>query len=144
MAGASTSVFYASISGFDTHVNQAGQQERNLAKVSGGIKALVSHLTQAGRMDDVLIMVFSEFGRRVKQNASNGTDHGKANNVFIISSQLKKAGIYNQTPDLEHLDDGDVAHSIDFRSIYATLMNKWLKADDTKILGRSFDPLGFI
>ena len=144
VAGASTSVFYASISGFDTHVNQAGQQERNLTKVSGGIKALVSHLTQAGRMDDVLIMVFSEFGRRVKQNASNGTDHGKANNVFIISSQLKKAGIYNQTPDLEHLDDGDVAYSIDFRSIYATLMNKWLKADDAKILGRSFDQLGFI
>ena len=144
VSGASTSVFYASISGFDTHVNQAGQQERNLTKVSGGIKALVSHLTQAGRMDDVLIMVFSEFGRRVKQNASNGTDHGKANNVFIISSQLKKAGIYNQTPDLEHLDDGDVAHSIDFRSIYATLMNKWLKADDAKILGRPFDQLGFI
>jgi len=143
-SGVSTSVFYASLSGFDTHVNQAGQQERNLTKVSEGIKALVAHLTQAGRMDDVLIMVFSEFGRRVKQNASNGTDHGKANNVFIISSQLKRNGIYNQSPDLEHLDDGDIAHAIDFRSIYATVMNKWLKADDTKILGRGFDQMGFI
>lgn len=144
VSGASTSVYYASLSGFDTHVNQAGQQEKNLTKVSEGIQALVADLKQAGRLDDVMIMVFSEFGRRAKQNASNGTDHGKANNVFIISSQLKKNGIYNSSPDLEHLDDGDVAHSIDFRSIYATILNKWLKADDSKILGRNFDRLTFI
>jgi uncharacterized protein (DUF1501 family) len=144
VAGASTSVFYASLSGFDTHVNQAGQQERNLTKVSAGIEALVTDLKQAGKMDDVLILVFSEFGRRAKQNASNGTDHGKANNVFVISSQLKKGGIYNASPDLEHLDEGDVAHSVDFRSIYATIMKKWLRADDTKILGRSFEQLAFI
>jgi uncharacterized protein (DUF1501 family) len=144
IAGASTSVYYASLSGFDTHVNQAGQQERNLGRVSDGIEALVADLKQADRLDDVLIMVFSEFGRRAKQNASGGTDHGKANNVFIISSQLKKNGIYNGSPDLEHLDEGDVAHNIDFRSIYATIMKKWLKADDTKILGRYFDQLAFI
>jgi uncharacterized protein (DUF1501 family) len=144
IAGAGTSVYYASLSGFDTHVNQAGQQERNLARVSDGIEAMVADLKQAHRLDDVLILVFSEFGRRVKQNASNGTDHGKANNVFVISSQLKKQGIYNSSPDLDHLDEGDIAHSIDFRSIYATIINKWLKADDTKILGRSFDHLAFI
>ena len=144
ISGASTSVYYASLSGFDTHVNQMSQQEKNLTHVSEGIQALVADLKQAGRLDDVMIMVFSEFGRRAKQNASNGTDHGKANNVFIISSQLKKSGIYNASPDLAHLDDGDVAHSIDFRSIYASILNKWLKADDTKILGRSFDRLSFI
>ena len=144
IAGASTSVFYASLSGFDTHVNQVGQQEKNLTKISEGLAAMVSDLKHANRLDDVLILVFSEFGRRVKQNASNGTDHGKANNVFIISSQLKKKGIYNNSPDLEHLEDGDLAHSIDFRSIYATILNKWLKTDDTKILGRAFDPLSFI
>ena len=144
IAGASTSIYYASISGFDTHVNQSGQQERNLGMVSSGIEALVADLKQAGRLDDVLILVFSEFGRRAKQNASNGTDHGKANNIFIISSQLKKNGIYNSSPDLENLDEGDVAHTIDFRSIYATIMKKWLKADDKAILGRSFEQLTFI
>jgi uncharacterized protein (DUF1501 family) len=144
IAGASTSVFYASLSGFDTHVNQAGQQERNLTKASGAIEALVTDLKQANRLDDVLILVFSEFGRRAKQNASNGTDHGKANNIFVISSQLKKSGVYNSSPDLDHLDEGDVAHTIDFRSIYATIMKKWMRADDTKILGRSFDQLTFI
>ena len=144
IAGASTSVFYASLSGFDTHVNQTGQQERNLGRVSDGIEALVADLKQAQRLDDVLILVFSEFGRRAKQNASNGTDHGKANNVFVISSQLKKKGVYNNSPDLEHLDEGDIVHSIDFRSIYATILNKWLRADDNKILGRAFDQLTFI
>ena len=144
IAGASTSIYYASISGFDTHVNQSGQQERNLGIVSGGIEALVADLKQAGRLDDVLILVFSEFGRRAKQNASNGTDHGKANNIFIISSQLKKSAIYNSSPDLENLDEGDIAHTIDFRSVYATIMKKWLKADDKAILGRSFDQLSFI
>ena len=144
ISGASTSVYYASLSGFDTHVSQAGQQERNLTKVSEGIEALVTDLKQANRLDDVLILVFSEFGRRASQNASNGTDHGKANNVFVISSQLKKSGIYNSSPDLEHLDEGDVVHNVDFRSIYATIMKKWLRADDSKILGRSFDQLAFI
>jgi uncharacterized protein (DUF1501 family) len=144
ISGASTSVFYASLSGFDTHVGQLGQQEKNLTRVSDGIEALMADLQQAGRLDDVLILVFSEFGRRAKQNASNGTDHGKANNVFIISSQLKKSGIYNSSPDLEHLDEGDVAHTIDFRSIYATILNKWLKANDSSILGRSFEQLAFL
>ena len=144
ISGASTSVFYASLSGFDTHVGQLGQQEKNLTRVSDGIEALVADLHQAGRLDDVLILVFSEFGRRAKQNASNGTDHGKANNVFIISSQLKKSGIYNSSPDLEHLDEGDVAHTIDFRSIYATILNQWLKANDSSILGRSFEQLAFL
>ena len=142
-AGADTSVYYASIAGFDTHADQAGQQERSLGVVSDTIEAFVADLRSAGRWDDVMILVFSEFGRRVAQNASNGTDHGKANNVFVISSNLNKAGIYNASPDLEKLDDGDVAHSIDFRSIYATLLDKWLGADDQKILGRKFDKLTF-
>lgn len=144
VAGAGTSVYYASLSGFDTHVGQPGQQERNLGRASAAIEALVADLQHAGAMDQVLIMVFSEFGRRVKQNASNGTDHGKASNVFLISSKLQKKGIYNELPDLEHLDSGDLAHSVDFRSIYATVLNKWLGADDGSILGRSFEKLTFI
>ena len=143
-ADSETSVYYASLSGFDTHVNQAGQQEGNLTKVAGALEAFVTDLKAANRFDDTLILVFSEFGRRVKQNASNGTDHGKANNVFIISSQLKKTGVYNAAPNLTMLDDGDIAHSIDFRSIYATILNNWLKADAKAILGREFDTLKFV
>ena len=143
-AGAETTVYYASLSGFDTHVNQVGQQESNLTKLSGALEALIADLKSSNRMDEVIIMVFSEFGRRVKQNASGGTDHGKANNVFIISSQLKQKGIYNNAPNLQLLDDGDISHTIDFRSIYATLIDKWLKTDPNAILGREFKLLDFI
>jgi uncharacterized protein (DUF1501 family) len=144
VAGADTSVFYASLSGFDTHVNQQGQQERNLTRVSDAVGAFMADLEHAGRQDDVMILVFSEFGRRAAQNASNGTDHGKANNVFVISSRLSKAGIFNSSPDLDKLDEGDVAHTIDFRSIYATILDKWLGANDAQILGRKFDKLSFV
>jgi uncharacterized protein (DUF1501 family) len=99
-AGADTSVCYASIAGFDTYADQLGQQERALGVVSDTLEAFVADLRSAGRWDDVMILVFSEFGRRVAQNASNGTDHGKANNVFIISSKMSKAGIYNASPNL--------------------------------------------
>ena len=95
-------------------------------------------------MDDVMVLIFSEFGRRAAQNGSNGTDHGKANNVFVISTKLNKAGIFNSSPDLEKLDEGDVAHTVDFRSIYATILHKWLGANDTQILGRKFDKLYFV
>jgi uncharacterized protein (DUF1501 family) len=143
-SGADTTVFYASLSGFDTHVNQMGQQESNLTKVSGALEAFVADLKQAGKLDDVLVLVFSEFGRRVQQNGSNGTDHGKANNVFLISSKLTKAGIYNSSPDLAQLDEGDVAYGIDFRSIYATILKKWLRADDEQVLHHRFEQLTFL
>ena len=144
ISGVDTSVFYTSLSGFDTHVNQTGQQGNHLRDLSDGLNVFVNDLKVNNRFNDVTIFVFSEFGRRVAQNASNGTDHGTANNVFIISSNLKKAGVLNETPDLEKLDYGDLVHSIDFRQVYATLLNKCLGADDAKILGRQFGLLGFL
>ena len=94
---------------------------------------------------DTLILTFSEFGRRVKQNASNGTDHGTANNVFVIGKNLKKAGFYNNAPDLNNLDkNGDLIYDIDFRTIYATLLNKWLDCSSESILNQQFKPLDFI
>jgi uncharacterized protein (DUF1501 family) len=89
-------------------------------------------------------MAFSEFGRRVQENASGGTDHGTANNVFMMGGKLKKPGIYNAAPDLENLDNGDLKYAVDFRSIYATLLNKWLEVDDGQILQEKFDHLNFI
>jgi uncharacterized protein (DUF1501 family) len=144
ISGVDTSVFYTSLSGFDTHVNQAYQQSNHLKDLSESLLAFTDDLKANNRIDDVTIMVFSEFGRRVSQNASNGTDHGTANNVFIISSQLKKAGVYNETANLQQLDQGDLIHQIDFRQVYATLLNKCLHADDEQILGRKFEQLALI
>ncbi len=144
ISGVDTSVFYTSLSGFDTHVNQQGSQALHLKELSGGLSVFIADLKANNRLDDTVIFVFSEFGRRVSQNASNGTDHGTANNVFIIGSKLNKAGIYNETPDLAQLDQGDLIHRIDFRQVYATLLSKCLQANDEKILGRKFEQLKFI
>ena len=143
----STRIYYISISGFDTHVNQAGQQERLLRNYAEAVKAFMDDMKATNRQNDVLLMTFSEFGRRVKQNASNGTDHGTANNVFLVGGGLSGTGserIYNQAPDLENLDAGDLKFTVDFRSIYATLLEDWLKADDLVVLGNRFPKLKLI
>ena len=91
-----------------------------------------------------MIMTFSEFGRRAEENASGGTDHGTANNLFIIGGKLKTPGFLNKTPDLRKLDQGDLIYEIDFRQVYATLIKKWLKADDQHILNQNFESLALV
>lgn len=142
-ANMNTRVYYLSLSGFDTHTNQEIQHQRLLSMYADGIRAFVKDIGDT-RMKDVVIMTFSEFGRRVAENASGGTDHGTANNVFIISKALKKKGFLNSTPDLSRLDQGDLIHQLDFRSIYATLLNKWLEVPSEKILNGPFPVLDFI
>ncbi|QHL88648.1 DUF1501 domain-containing protein [Nibribacter ruber] len=137
-SGVPSRVFYASLSGFDTHVNQARQQARLLGDVSDALYALVQDLKQHHQFDNTLIFVFSEFGRRVQQNASNGTDHGTANNVFLLGGNLQKKGFYNGAPNLDTLDNGDLRYSIDFRDLYAVILRDWLKANDADILGQRF------
>jgi len=144
LADTPTQVYYVSLSGFDTHVNQLGPQNRLLATYAETMSAFTQELEENNQVDDVMIMTFSEFGRAVKQNATQGTDHGAANNLFLINGRLKKGRIFNEVPNLSDLDEGDLKHTIDFRSIYATLLRQWLKADDTAILGRKFDTLGFV
>ncbi|GAB2604700.1 DUF1501 domain-containing protein [Spirosoma areae] len=140
-SGVGTSVYYVSISGFDTHTNQPGQQERLLGQYASAVGTFMDDLKAAGRQNDVLLMTFSEFGRRVKQNASNGTDHGTANNVFLIGGGLPSRRVLNEAPNLTNLTDGDLTYSVDFRQIYATLLHDYLGADDVAILGRKFDAL---
>lgn len=141
----STSVYYVSMGGFDTHANQQNQQNRLLKNYSEGIKVFVNDLEKQDTFKDTLIVTFSEFGRRVKQNAGGGTDHGAANNVILIGKNLKQQGFYNDSPDLANLDaNGDLQYSVDFRSIYATVLNGWLKVDDEKILNKKFNKLKFI
>ena len=139
-----TKVYYVSLGNFDTHVNQQAQQQRLFTELDQAIKAFVSDLKDNHRFEDVLLLTFSEFGRRVSQNASGGTDHGTANNMFLLSGGLKKKGMLNQMPDLNDLVAGDLQHRVDFRNVYATVLKNWLSADDQLILGRSYDHLDFI
>jgi uncharacterized protein (DUF1501 family) len=143
-SGVATSVYYISISGFDTHINQPGQQERLLRQYADAVKAFMGDMKATNREQDVLLMTFSEFGRRVKQNASNGTDHGTANNVFLIGGDLRPGKVFNEAPNLTNLDEGDLTYTVDFRTIYASLLRNWLKVDDVAILGQKFDTLNFV
>jgi uncharacterized protein (DUF1501 family) len=143
-AGMESGVYYTSISGFDTHVRQAESQNRLLGVVSDSIYAFTKDLREANALNDTLVVVFSEFGRRVKQNASNGTDHGTANNLYVIGGSLKKPGMQNGLVSLTDLDDGDLKHTLDFRKVYATLLNKGIGFNHEQVLGRKFDLLDFI
>jgi len=134
-SGVESRVYYLALSGFDTHVRQHEQQGRLLGELSDGLAALAADLQKSNEWHNTLVMVFSEFGRRVGQNASNGTDHGTANNVFLLSGALRKAGLLNQPASLADLDQGDLRYQLDFRSLYASILTDWLGADDQLVLG---------
>lgn len=134
-SGVESRVYYLALSGFDTHVRQHEQQGRLLGELSDGLAALAADLQKSNEWNNTLVMVFSEFGRRVGQNASNGTDHGTANNVFLLSGALRKAGLLNQPASLADLDQGDLRYQLDFRSLYASILTDWLGADDQLVLG---------
>jgi len=144
LGGSETSVYYLSLGSFDTHINQAAQQKRLFKELNDALAAFSAELKTQGRWNDVLVATFSEFGRRVAQNASGGTDHGTANQLFFLGGQLKQKGLLNELPDLSDLDEGDLKFKIDFRQVYATLLERWLGADAERILGKRFEPLGFV
>ena len=139
-----TKVYYVSLGSFDTHINQEAQQQRLFTEMNDAVKSFVKDLKEQHRFEDVLLFTFSEFGRRVEQNASGGTDHGTANNMFLVSGGLKKKGVLNPMPDLANLNEGDLKYNVDFKNVYATILNKWLQADDAGILGRKYEYLGFV
>ena len=131
--------------GFDTHAKQVYTQKKLLKVYSDALETFVSDLEQSDTFKDTLIVTFSEFGRRVKQNAANGTDHGAANQVFVIGKNLKKAGMFNASPNLLDLDtNGDLQYSVDFRQIYASLIDDWLEGNHEAILHKRFNKLKMI
>jgi uncharacterized protein (DUF1501 family) len=137
-----TPVFYTELGGFDTHVNQIWSQERLLEQLNGGVSSFVADLEKDGLLKETTIVVFSEFGRRLKENASRGTDHGAANVMFIIDTDLgKKANTYNNI-DLSDLENGDPKFKVDFRSVYQELLSESLGVDAEKVLGKRFGELG--
>ncbi|GAA0527170.1 DUF1501 domain-containing protein [Chitinophaga japonensis] len=144
MSDINTKVYYVSHGSFDTHVNQQGQQERLFKQLDEAVTAFVKDLKTNNRFQDVVVMTFSEFGRRVGQNASGGTDHGTANNMFLLGGGLARQGLLNEGPDLANLNEGDLQYKVDFKSVYATLLGKWLAADDKAILQQQYGHLDFI
>lgn len=112
---------------------------------SESLEVFVNDLEKNNAFDDIIILIFSEFGRCVKPNESKGTDHGTANTVFVVGKNLKKQGLYNNLPNLGDLDkNGNLKHEIYFREVYATILDKWLQVDDVSILNKSFSKLSFV
>lgn len=138
-----TRIVFVSIGSFDTHAGQRPQQDRLLGYLSAGLRAFYRDLAAHGLQDRVLAMTFSEFGRRVAQNASNGTDHGTAMPLFIVGTKVK-GGVYGEHPSLTDLENGDLKHAIDFRSIYATVLERWLGRDSNGILSGTYDTIAFV
>src|ERR1700722_13753072 len=141
--GLPTRVYYASQGGYDTHAGQVNTQKRLLNELAASLAAFCSDLKAKGVFDRVLIMTFSEFGRRVTENANGGTDHGTAAPMFICGGPVKP-GLYGKQPPLDRLDAGDLFYNFDFRSVYSTILSHWMQAPATQILGRDFPKLNFI
>jgi uncharacterized protein (DUF1501 family) len=141
--GLQTRIYYVSISGFDTHANQLGQQDNLLANAGNALLDFQDRLRADGTADRVATMVFSEFGRRVHENKSGGTDHGTAAPMFLVGDHIKP-GLHGAYPSLTKLDDGDLIHTVDFRQVYAAVLNDWFAVDPKAVLGKHFNPLGVI
>jgi len=141
--GLPTRVYYASQGGFDTHAGQINTHERLMVEFNDALTAFVADLKQQGNFERVLLMTFSEFGRRVQENANGGTDHGAAAPMFVLGG-LVKAGLLGKHPSLVDLDHGDLKFNTDFRSVYGTVLDQWLKAPSQIVLGRKFPALAIV
>ena len=139
-----TRLYYVTYQGnsFDTHVQQADLHSRLLMYTADAVRGFVEDLKRIGQADQVAILMFTEFGRRVEENGSLGTDHGTATPMFLIGKGVK-GGFYSSPPSLTDLDDGNLKMTTDFRRVYATAIQEWLGCDDAaEILKGRFDPLG--
>jgi uncharacterized protein (DUF1501 family) len=132
-----TRVYYASLGGFDTHANQLNSHANLMRQLGGALLAFQKDLVKQGNSGKVLTIVFSEFGRRVAQNGSNGTDHGTAAPMFLIGDNVQ-SGLLGRHPSLSKLDEGDLIHNVDFREVYSAILQDWMGADATAILGKKY------
>jgi uncharacterized protein (DUF1501 family) len=139
-AGLSTPIYYTQLGGFDTHAEQLNTHAGRLGELSSSVGAFLADLDRTGDGHRVAVLVFSEFGRRLRENASEGTDHGTAAPVFLLGKPVN-GGLVGPYPDLTRLKDGDPEHAIDFRRVYATVLERWLSRPAETVLGASFEPL---
>ncbi|GGI45823.1 hypothetical protein GCM10008018_14050 [Paenibacillus marchantiophytorum] len=143
LAGKSgTRVFHTQLAGFDDHNNEKEQHAALLEVFDQSLGAFYEDLEKHGLANKVAVMVYSEFGRRVKENGNLGTDHGAAGLVFVLGGQVK-GGLYGAYPSLSDLDEGDLKYQVDFRSVYSTILDSWLKGDTQSVLGRTYENLKF-
>ncbi len=136
--GLGIKVFHIGMGGFDTHANQPGTQARLLQQLSEGLHAFYRDLQAHGKAQDVLVMTWSEFGRRATENANRGTDHGTAGPMFLLGGQVQ-GGFYGEAPSLTNLQNENLRFTVDFRSVYATLLDPWLGAPAEEVLGSSYE-----
>jgi len=141
--GLPTRVYYVSQGGFDTHAGQVNAHERLMGELNDALSAFATDLKQQDNFDRVLLITFSEFGRRLVENANGGTDHGAAAPMFIVGGAVKP-GLFGKYPSLSDLDYGDLKFNTDFRSVYGTVLDKWLRAPSQVVLGRKFPALPII
>lgn len=141
--GLKTRVFYVNQGGYDTHANQKNTHDRLMAELATSLSAFCEDLKKQGNFNRVLVLTFSEFGRRLKENASGGTDHGAAGPMFVLGGAVKP-GLFGAYPSLTDLHDGDLKYSTDFRSVYATVLKNWLQTDPGAILKRDFPLLPIV
>ncbi|KGS06968.1 DUF1501 domain-containing protein [Burkholderia sp. ABCPW 111] len=141
MPGQGVAVLRLTLNGFDTHQNQPGQQAGLLKQLAEGLVAMRSALTELGRWNDTLVMTYAEFGRRARENQSNGTDHGTAAPHFVMGGRVR-GGLYGAPPALARLDgNGNLPVAVDFRQLYATVLGPWWGLDATSVLEQRFEPL---
>ena len=136
-------IFYVSIDGFDTHANQQGAHAGLLKQLSEAMTAFYKDMAARGHKDRILMMTFSEFGRRAKENGSRGTDHGSAAPMLLVGGRLK-AGVVGEHPSLTKLEMGNLKHHTDFRQVYAAVLEKWLGIGSREVLGAAFQPLDIL
>ena len=141
--GLTTRVYYASQGGFDTHAGQFNTHGRLMTELNDTIAAFVADLKQQGNFERVLLITFSEFGRRVAENANGGTDHGTAAPMFVLGGRVKP-GLFGKHPSLTDLDHGDLKFNTDFRSVYGTVLDSWLNTPSQVVLGRKFPSLAIL
>lgn len=137
-------VLRLTVTGFDTHQNQAGLHANLLKAVAEAVAALRAALSEHGVWDRTLILTYSEFGRRPRENQSGGSDHGTAGALFAFGPKVR-GGVYGEAPSLRALDDaGNLRHTVDFRRVYATVLESWWQLPSERVLQRRFEPVKFI
>jgi len=139
-AGLSTPIYYTHLDGFDTHSGQLPQHANLLRELGASLKAFLDDLEKSGDSERLVVLTFSEFGRRLGENGSGGTDHGTAAPVFLLGKPVK-AGLHGSCTDLTRLGDGDPIPTVDFRRVYATLLDQWLGVPHRDVLGATFEPM---
>jgi uncharacterized protein (DUF1501 family) len=137
-------VGYVTLGGFDTHANQKTTHDTLMKTLADGLAAFYTDLSKHGKADAVVVMTWSEFGRRVEENGSQGTDHGTAAPMFVLGNPVNK-GVFGEPPSLSNLDTtGNIKYTTDFRSVYATVLDRWLGASSQDVLGGSFSAQNFL